>query len=103
MDYNEWSPQQDKHLQSDGYVNYNKDTLREGKARCKEALQRVRCPAQLLLCSTWISLFDAPSRVCSGCTALPRCHCVRPRRFLLMSMPCMLETDMPHYPDLEPF
>lgn len=40
MDYNEWSPQQDKHLQSDGYVNYNKDTLREGKARCKEALQR---------------------------------------------------------------
>lgn len=40
MDYNEWSPQQDVHLQSDGYQNYSQANLREGKAKCKEALQR---------------------------------------------------------------
>lgn len=40
MDYSEWSPQQDVHLQSDGYQNYTQDKLREGKARCKEALQK---------------------------------------------------------------
>ena len=43
MDYNEWSPQQDVHLQSDGYQNYSQENLREGKAKCKEALQRVCC------------------------------------------------------------
>ena len=41
MDYSEWSPQRDVHLQSDGYQNYSQDNLREGKARCKEALQKV--------------------------------------------------------------
>ena len=41
MDYGEWSPQADVHLQSDGYQNFSIDNLREGKARCKEALQRV--------------------------------------------------------------
>ena len=41
MDYNEWSPQHDTHLQSDGYQTYSQDNLREGKARCKEALQKV--------------------------------------------------------------
>jgi len=41
MDYSEWSPQQDVHLQTDGYQNYTQDNLREGKARCKEALQKV--------------------------------------------------------------
>jgi len=41
MDYSEWSPQGDVHLQSDGYQNYSQDNLREGKARCKEALQKV--------------------------------------------------------------
>lgn len=40
MDYSEWSPQQDVHLQSDGYQNYGQDNLRDGKARCKEALQK---------------------------------------------------------------
>ena len=47
MDYNEWSPQQDVHLQSDGYQNYSQATLREGKAKCKEALQRVWCVCTL--------------------------------------------------------
>lgn len=42
MDYGEWSPQGDVHLQSDGYQNFSIDNLREGKARCKEALQKVR-------------------------------------------------------------
>ncbi len=41
MDYSEWSPQHDVHLHSDGYQNYTQDNLREGKARCKEALQKV--------------------------------------------------------------
>lgn len=41
MDYGEWSPQGDVHLQSDGYQNFSIDNLREGKARCKEALQKV--------------------------------------------------------------
>jgi starch synthase len=40
MDYSEWSPQVDQHLQSDGYTNYNTDTLVEGKAKCKAALQQ---------------------------------------------------------------
>ena len=44
MDYSEWSPQQDVHLQSDGYQNYGQDNLRDGKARCKEALQKVSSP-----------------------------------------------------------
>lgn len=43
MDYGEWSPQHDVHLQSDGYQNYSQANLREGKAKCKEALQRVGC------------------------------------------------------------
>ncbi len=52
MDYSEWSPQQDVHLHSDGYQNYTQDNLREGKARCKEALQKVgqRCTALALAC-----------------------------------------------------
>lgn len=52
MDYSEWSPQQDVHLQSDGYQNYTQDNLREGKARCKEALQKVgqRCAALAVAC-----------------------------------------------------
>ncbi len=52
MDYSEWSPQQDVHLHSDGYQNYTQDNLREGKARCKEALQKVgqRCAALALAC-----------------------------------------------------
>eukprot|EP00798_Chlamydomonas_sp_ICE-L_P002721 gene2721-12594_t len=33
MDYSEWSP-------TDGYANYNADSLSDGKAKCKAALQR---------------------------------------------------------------
>ncbi|EPS68296.1 hypothetical protein M569_06471, partial [Genlisea aurea] len=40
IDTDEWSPEKDPHLQSDGYTNYSIDTLRTGKARCKSALQR---------------------------------------------------------------
>ena len=47
MDYKEWSPGGDAYLTSDGYRHYSVETLREGKAACKAALQRVRrrrCP-----------------------------------------------------------
>jgi len=36
------SAQADKFLRSDGYRNYDFDSLREGKAACKAALQRVQ-------------------------------------------------------------
>lgn len=52
MDYGEWSPQQDVHLQSDGYQNYSQANLREGKAKCKEALQRVGCLHMLTIMHT---------------------------------------------------
>ncbi|XP_051140497.1 granule-bound starch synthase 2, chloroplastic/amyloplastic isoform X2 [Andrographis paniculata] len=39
IDTNDWSPELDVHLQSDGYVNYSIDTLKTGKAQCKAALQ----------------------------------------------------------------
>lgn len=41
MDYREWSPEHDPFLGSDGYQRYSVDTLKEGKAACKVALQRV--------------------------------------------------------------
>ena len=44
IDTAEWSPERDAFLQSDGYATYSAADLREGKARCKAALQRVRCP-----------------------------------------------------------
>ncbi|KAK9816454.1 hypothetical protein WJX72_000502 [[Myrmecia] bisecta] len=40
IDYNEWSPEADAHLRSDGYTNYSIHNFREGKAQCKAALQR---------------------------------------------------------------
>mmetsp|Transcript_22695 Transcript_22695/g.67572 ORF Transcript_22695/g.67572 Transcript_22695/m.67572 type:complete len:435 (-) Transcript_22695:1346-2650(-) len=40
IDYNEWSPERDIFLQTDGYANYSLDTLHAGKAQCKAALQR---------------------------------------------------------------
>ncbi|KAL4439933.1 hypothetical protein ABPG75_002934 [Micractinium tetrahymenae] len=40
IDCMEWSPVTDTFLKSDGYTNYSVQTLREGKARCKAALQR---------------------------------------------------------------
>lgn len=41
MDYSEWSPERDPFLTSDGYQHYSVDTIKEGKAACKAALQRV--------------------------------------------------------------
>ena len=46
IDTHEWSPASDAHLRSDGYANYSATDLREGKARCKAALQRVRARAR---------------------------------------------------------
>uniref|UniRef100_A0A0D9WNK9 Starch synthase, chloroplastic/amyloplastic n=1 Tax=Leersia perrieri TaxID=77586 RepID=A0A0D9WNK9_9ORYZ len=40
IDYREWNPEVDVHLQSDGYTNYNLDSLDTGKRQCKAALQR---------------------------------------------------------------
>lgn len=40
IDYNEWNPKIDTFLQSDGYANYDIETMVEGKAKCKAALQR---------------------------------------------------------------
>ena len=42
IDYSEWHPLTDPHLQSDGYTNYDADSLALGKACCKAALQQVR-------------------------------------------------------------
>lgn len=40
IDDQEWNPEVDVHLQSDGYMNYTSETLETGKAACKAALQR---------------------------------------------------------------
>lgn len=40
IDYKEWSPMHDAFLASDGYTNYDIDTIEKGKAQCKAALQR---------------------------------------------------------------
>ncbi len=40
IDYNEWSPMQDVFLDTDGYTRFSMETMREGKAACKAALQR---------------------------------------------------------------
>ncbi|KAK6928181.1 Glycosyl transferase, family 1 [Dillenia turbinata] len=40
IDTKEWNPEVDVHLTSDGYANYSLETLKTGKAKCKEALQR---------------------------------------------------------------
>ncbi|KAM0914344.1 hypothetical protein ACQ4PT_011549 [Festuca glaucescens] len=40
IDNEEWNPEVDVHLQSDGYTNYTLRTLDAGKRQCKEALQR---------------------------------------------------------------
>lgn len=41
IDINDWSPACDKFLQSDGYRHYDASSLKDGKAACKAALQRV--------------------------------------------------------------
>lgn len=40
IDTQEWNPQLDEHLKSDGYTNYSLDTLHTGKPQCKAALQK---------------------------------------------------------------
>ncbi|KAE8667573.1 Granule-bound starch synthase 2 [Hibiscus syriacus] len=40
IDLEDWNPQQDVHLKSDGYTNYSIETLQTGKAQCKAALQK---------------------------------------------------------------
>lgn len=35
IDYKEWSPANDQHLTSDGYCQYDMDTLVQGKKQCK--------------------------------------------------------------------
>ncbi|KAJ8491278.1 hypothetical protein OPV22_012999 [Ensete ventricosum] len=39
IDTEDWNPELDLHLQSDGYTNYSIETLQAGKPRCKAALQ----------------------------------------------------------------
>ncbi|XP_019157113.1 PREDICTED: granule-bound starch synthase 2, chloroplastic/amyloplastic [Ipomoea nil] len=40
IDTEEWNPQLDVYLKSDGYANYSLDTLQTGKPQCKAALQK---------------------------------------------------------------
>jgi starch synthase len=40
VDTKDWNPQFDVHLKSDGYTNYNLETLQTGKRQCKAALQK---------------------------------------------------------------
>ena len=50
IDYKDWSPTCDPFLQDEGqwgYLTYTLDTLKEGKAACKAALQRVRLARQM--------------------------------------------------------
>jgi glycogen synthase len=35
IDYQEWSPDNDVHLTTDGYCQYDIDTIEEGKRQCK--------------------------------------------------------------------
>eukprot|EP00882_Tetradesmus_deserticola_P004157 GHRQ01004392.1.p2 GENE.GHRQ01004392.1~~GHRQ01004392.1.p2 ORF type:complete len:345 (+),score=166.97 GHRQ01004392.1:175-1209(+) len=40
IDYQEWSPMTDPHLLTDGYTQYDMETMVEGKRQCKMALQK---------------------------------------------------------------
>ena len=40
ISYSDWSPTDDVYLGDDGYTNYTIESLPEGKAACKEALQK---------------------------------------------------------------
>lgn len=40
IDTDDWNPQSDIHLTSDGYTNYSLETLETGKPQCKAALQK---------------------------------------------------------------
>ena len=35
VDYREWDPATDQYLTSDGYANYNVDSIADGKPHCK--------------------------------------------------------------------
>ena len=55
IDYSDWSPSKDNFLSNDdnhwGYRNYDAASLKEGKAACKAALQRVSMHAEVAFCS----------------------------------------------------
>ncbi|RZS08140.1 hypothetical protein BHM03_00039079, partial [Ensete ventricosum] len=40
IDTEDWNPEPDLHLQSDGYTNYSIETLQAEKPQCKAALQK---------------------------------------------------------------
>lgn len=52
IDYLEWNPEVDKFLTDDGYANYTVETLKEGKAKCKAALQKVITGFQVVMAHT---------------------------------------------------
>ena len=88
IDTSDWSPQVDSHLASDGYTNYDAASLVEGKARCKQALQRVRTSAhsgqpghasvsslaQQAAAAPWLSAGPGASRPCSRCVGAQTAH-----------------------------
>ena len=39
VDYNDWNPETDTHLANNGYANFTFDSVEQGKADCKKALQ----------------------------------------------------------------
>ncbi|RVW82628.1 Granule-bound starch synthase 2, chloroplastic/amyloplastic [Vitis vinifera] len=46
----DWNPELDIYLESDGYVNYSLETLHTGKPQCKAALQKeLGCPSDVQL------------------------------------------------------
>jgi glycogen synthase len=56
IDYKEWSPMTDVHLATDGYCQYDMETLEQGKKQCK-------------VC--WL-----PSRARSGMCCICFCRCL---------------------------
>jgi hypothetical protein len=42
IDYQEWSPENDVHLTTDGYCQYDIDTIEEGKRQCKVSEENLR-------------------------------------------------------------
>ena len=74
IDYNEWNPATDPHLQSDGYTNYDLETMVKGKAQCKAALQKVW---QNVACFLQMAVTTPVTNPCShtgACTHLPAPH-----------------------------
>jgi starch synthase len=42
IDYQEWSPMSDPHLLTDGYTQYDMETMVEGKRQCKVGMRAAR-------------------------------------------------------------